>query len=47
MYKFRSMYTGAEAGLSELKHLSDSDGPAFKLKNGPEDANVDRGLSER
>ncbi|MEK6790725.1 MAG: sugar transferase [Deltaproteobacteria bacterium] len=35
MYKFRSMYTGAEAGLSELKHLSDSDGPAFKLKNDP------------
>lgn len=35
MYKFRSMYMGAHARLSELKHLTDSDGPAFKLKNDP------------
>ncbi len=35
MYKFRSMYSGAHARQPELKHLSDSDGPAFKLKNDP------------
>ncbi len=35
LYKFRSMYTGAEGSLSELKALNEMDGPVFKIKNDP------------
>lgn len=34
-YKFRSMYTNAEARLEELRHLNEADGPIFKMKNDP------------
>ncbi len=35
MYKFRSMYLGAEKKLHELKAHNEMDGPVFKLKNDP------------
>ena len=35
MLKFRSMYTGAEAALHQLKEKNEMQGPAFKMKNDP------------
>jgi lipopolysaccharide/colanic/teichoic acid biosynthesis glycosyltransferase len=35
MYKFRSMYRDAESRLEELRHLSDVDGPVFKIRSDP------------
>ncbi len=35
MYKFRSMYQGAEEKLEELRDLSEVDGPIFKMKDDP------------
>ena len=33
IYKFRTMFTGAEALRQEMEALNESDGPAFKIKN--------------
>lgn len=35
MYKFRSMYVGAESHLEELRSQNEMDGPAFKIKDDP------------
>jgi exopolysaccharide biosynthesis polyprenyl glycosylphosphotransferase len=35
MLKFRSMYTGAEAALQQLKEQNEMQGPAFKMKDDP------------
>ncbi len=35
MYKFRSMYTDAEIRLEKLRHLNETTGPIFKMKNDP------------
>lgn len=35
MYKFRSMYTDAEKRLEAIKHLNETTGPVFKMKNDP------------
>ncbi len=35
IYKFRTMFTGAEALRQEMEALNESDGPAFKIKNDP------------
>lgn len=35
IYKFRTMYTDAEARQAELRKQSEQDGPAFKLKDDP------------
>ncbi|MAT14793.1 MAG: multidrug MFS transporter [Planctomyces sp.] len=35
MYKFRTMVVDAEAQKAKLRHLSEQDGPAFKLKHDP------------
>ena len=35
MYKFRSMYAGAEERLAELRHLNETGGALFKMKNDP------------
>ncbi|MFC7756953.1 sugar transferase [Catellatospora bangladeshensis] len=35
MYKFRTMYTDAEARLADLRHLNEGDGVLFKMKNDP------------
>ncbi len=35
IYKFRTMYTDAEARLADLKHLNEGDGVLFKMKNDP------------
>lgn len=35
MYKFRSMYMGAEKKLEELLQANEMDGPAFKIKDDP------------
>jgi lipopolysaccharide/colanic/teichoic acid biosynthesis glycosyltransferase len=33
IYKFSTMFTGAEALRQEMEALNESDGPAFKIKN--------------
>lgn len=35
LYKFRTMYSGAEKKIAELEHLNEMDGPVFKIKNDP------------
>jgi exopolysaccharide biosynthesis polyprenyl glycosylphosphotransferase len=35
LYKFRSMYEGAEDVLWEIRHLNEMDGPVFKMRNDP------------
>jgi exopolysaccharide biosynthesis polyprenyl glycosylphosphotransferase len=35
MLKFRSMHTGAEAALQQLKERNEMEGPTFKMKNDP------------
>lgn len=35
IYKFRTMYTDAEARLAELKHLNEHDGVLFKIRDDP------------
>jgi exopolysaccharide biosynthesis polyprenyl glycosylphosphotransferase len=35
LYKFRSMYEGADDVLWEIKHLNEMDGPTFKMRNDP------------
>ncbi|HSR69463.1 MAG TPA: sugar transferase [Acidobacteriota bacterium] len=35
LYKFRTMYDGAEDRLWELRHLNEMDGPVFKMRNDP------------
>ena len=42
MYKFRSMYTDAEARLQDLLHENEMDGPAFKIKDDPRITRVGR-----
>jgi len=44
MYKFRSMYEGAEKKLEELRDLSEVDGPIFKMKDDPRVTPVGRVL---
>jgi exopolysaccharide biosynthesis polyprenyl glycosylphosphotransferase len=42
MYKFRSMYEGAEGQLDEIRDLSEVEGPVFKMKNDPRVTRVGR-----
>ncbi len=35
IYKFRTMYVGAETEVARLKHLNEADGPLFKIRNDP------------
>lgn len=35
LYKFRSMFEGADDILWEIKHLNEMDGPTFKMRNDP------------
>jgi lipopolysaccharide/colanic/teichoic acid biosynthesis glycosyltransferase len=35
MYKLRTMYIDAESRKESLRHLSEQDGPAFKMKDDP------------
>jgi lipopolysaccharide/colanic/teichoic acid biosynthesis glycosyltransferase len=35
MYKYRSMYMDAESRLEKLRHLNETTGPIFKIKNDP------------
>lgn len=35
MFKFRSMYMDAESRLEKLRHLNETTGPIFKIKNDP------------
>ena len=44
MYKFRSMYIDAEQRKAALMHLSQQDGPAFKMENDPRITFVGRWL---
>jgi exopolysaccharide biosynthesis polyprenyl glycosylphosphotransferase len=41
-YKFRSMYTGADARLHELQHFNETQGATFKMKNDPRITKVGR-----
>jgi exopolysaccharide biosynthesis polyprenyl glycosylphosphotransferase len=44
MYKFRTMYSDAEARLAELRHLNETDGTLFKIRNDPRVTPVGRWL---
>ena len=44
MYKFRTMYSDAEARLAELRHLNELDGTLFKMKRDPRVTPVGRWL---
>ena len=44
LYKFRTMVEGADQRKSELLHLNEMDGPAFKLKNDPRITRIGRFL---
>ena len=44
MYKFRTMFEGAEQRLSELEHLNEISGPAFKMTNDPRLTRIGRWL---
>jgi len=42
LYKFRSMYPGAEEMREQLKHLNVAEGPTFKIKDDPRVTRVGR-----
>ncbi|MFI5496432.1 exopolysaccharide biosynthesis polyprenyl glycosylphosphotransferase [Actinoplanes sp. NPDC051859] len=44
IFKFRSMYTDAEARLAELRHLNEHDGVLFKIRDDPRVTPVGRWL---
>jgi exopolysaccharide biosynthesis polyprenyl glycosylphosphotransferase len=44
MLKFRTMHVGADAKLQDLRHLSEMDGPMFKLRDDPRVTRVGRHL---
>ena len=44
LYKFRSMYEGADALRRSLDHLNEADGPVFKISNDPRCTAVGRWL---
>ncbi len=44
MYKFRTMYANAEARLAELRHLNETGGTLFKMRNDPRVTPVGRWL---
>jgi len=46
IYKFRTMITNAEAQKAQLRHKSEQDGPAFKIKHDPRITRVGRLLRE-
>ena len=41
-FKFRSMYTDADARLEDLKHLNETQGATFKMKNDPRITRIGR-----
>jgi exopolysaccharide biosynthesis polyprenyl glycosylphosphotransferase len=44
IYKFRTMYTDAEARLSEIRHLNEYDGVLFKMRDDPRVTRMGRWL---
>jgi exopolysaccharide biosynthesis polyprenyl glycosylphosphotransferase len=44
LYKFRSMYEGADDILWEIKHLNEMNGPTFKMRNDPRVTTIGRFL---
>ena len=44
LYKFRSMYQGADALRASLGHLNEADGPVFKIANDPRCTPIGRWL---
>jgi lipopolysaccharide/colanic/teichoic acid biosynthesis glycosyltransferase len=46
IYKFRTMVVDAEAKKAQLRHRSEQDGPAFKIKHDPRITRVGRFLRE-
>jgi lipopolysaccharide/colanic/teichoic acid biosynthesis glycosyltransferase len=44
IYKFRTMYTDAEARLSEIRHLNEGDGVMFKMRDDPRVTRMGRWL---
>ena len=45
MYKFRTMYVGAEEDRKKYEKLNEADGPAFKIRNDPRFVGVGRFLA--
>jgi len=46
IYKYRTMYVGAEKDKEKFRHLNVKDGPAFKIPDDPRLTNVGRILSQ-
>ena len=44
LYKFRTMYAGADERLAEVAHLNEVNGPAFKAKDDPRVTPIGRWL---
>jgi lipopolysaccharide/colanic/teichoic acid biosynthesis glycosyltransferase len=44
IFKFRTMHVNAEQALDELRHLNESEGPLFKLRDDPRVTRVGRVL---
>jgi lipopolysaccharide/colanic/teichoic acid biosynthesis glycosyltransferase len=44
MYKFRTMFTEAEQGLSDIRHLNEHDGVLFKVREDPRVTRMGRWL---
>ncbi len=47
MYKFRSMYDGADADLARVAQLNEADGHIFKVKNDPRVTRIGRFIRKR
>ena len=45
MYKFRTMYVGAEKDRNEYKKLNEADGPVFKIRKDPRFVGIGRFLA--
>lgn len=45
MFKFRTMYLGAEKDRGKIEHLNEADGPVFKIRDDPRFTKIGRWLA--
>lgn len=46
MYKFRTMYPGAENDQKRFRHLNEADGPVFKIRDDPRFTKIGKWLAK-
>lgn len=46
MYKFRTMYPGAQNDQKKFRHLNEADGPVFKIRDDPRFTKIGRWLAK-